>query len=73
MLTTKILFGNKALRQDEFRFLLAGPSGEVKVPANPTTWINDNAWPDVYKQIYGMSTTLSAFKGLDEYFMKKPD
>jgi dynein heavy chain, axonemal len=43
------------------------------VPANPTTWINENAWPDVYKQIYGMSTTLSAFKGLDEYFLKKPE
>jgi dynein heavy chain, axonemal len=73
MLTTKILFGNKALREDEFRYFLAGPSGEIKVPTNPTTWINENAWPDVYKQIYGMSTTLSAYKGLDEYFMKKPD
>jgi dynein heavy chain, axonemal len=73
MLTTKILFGSKLLRDDEFRFLLAGPSGDVKVPPNPTTWINENAWPDVYKQIHGMSITLSAFKGLDEYFMKKPD
>ena len=27
MLTTKILFGNKSLREDEFRFFLAGPSG----------------------------------------------
>lgn len=40
MLTTKILFGNKVLKEDEFRFLLAGPSGDVKVPPNPTTWIN---------------------------------
>ena len=52
---------------------MAGPSGDIKVPTNPTTWINENAWPDVYKQIYGMSTTLSTFKGLDEYFMKKAD
>jgi dynein heavy chain len=40
MLTTKILFGNKLMREDEFRFFLAGPAGEVKVPANPTSWIN---------------------------------
>lgn len=73
MLTTKILFGSKLLREDEFRFLLAGPSGDVKVPNNPTTWISENAWPDVFKQLHGMSTTLSAFKGLDEYFLKKPD
>jgi dynein heavy chain len=40
ILTTKILFGNKLMREDEFRFFLAGPSGEIKVPANPTSWIN---------------------------------
>ena len=73
MLTTKILFGDKALREDEFRYFLAGPSGDIKVPTNPTTWINENAWPEVYKLIYGMSTTLQCFKGLDEYFMKKSD
>ena len=73
MLTTKILFGSKTLDEDEFRFLLAGPSGEIKVPPNPTNWISENAWPDVYKQLYGMSVGLSKFKGLDEYFMKKPE
>jgi len=72
MLTTKILFGSNLLNAEEFRFLLSGPAGEIKVLINPTNWISENAWPDVYKQFYGMSLTLPAFKGLDEYFMKKP-
>lgn len=65
LLTTQILFGNKELNIEEFRYFLAGPGGDIKVPNNPTTWINENAWPDVYKQINGLSTSLSAFKGLD--------
>lgn len=73
MLTTKILFGDKKLNEHEFRFLLIGPTGEIKVPHNPTTWISETAWPDVYKQFEGMSTGLEHFKGIDEYFMKKPD
>lgn len=73
MLTTKILFGDKKLNEQEFRFLLIGPTGEIKVPHNPTTWISETAWPDVYKQFEGMSTGLEHFKGIDEYFMKKPD
>ena len=72
MLTTKILFGDKKLNDSEFRFLLIGPSGDIKVPTNPTTWISETSWPDVYKQFEGMSTSLENFKGIDEYFMKKP-
>lgn len=73
MLTTKILFGDDALDVNEFRYLLIGPSAEVKIPANPTTWISENGWPTVYKEFQGMSTTLKDFKGIDEYFMEKPD
>jgi dynein heavy chain len=40
MLTTKILFGNKDLDENQFRYLLIGPSGDIKVPTNPTTWIS---------------------------------
>lgn len=65
MLTTKILFGDKKLDQNQFRYLLIGPSGDIKVATNPTTWISENSWPDVYKQMYGMSTTLEQFKGID--------
>lgn len=33
----------------EWRYFLAGPSGEVHVPHNPTQWISENAWPDIYR------------------------
>ena len=58
MLATKILFGDKNLDEHEFRYLLIGPSGDIKIPTNPTTWISENAWPEVYKQLYGMSIGL---------------
>ncbi len=40
MLTVKILFGDKKLDENEYRFLLMGPSSDVKPPNNPTTWIS---------------------------------
>jgi dynein heavy chain len=33
----------------EWRYFLAGPSGEVNIPANPTTWISENSWPDIFR------------------------
>ena len=52
----------------EWRFLLAGPTGEIKTMPNPTVWISENSWPDIYRQLYAMSN-LEALKGLDEHFM----
>lgn len=40
MLTTKILFGDKKINEAEFRYLLIGPTGDIKVQHNPTTWIS---------------------------------
>jgi dynein heavy chain len=40
MLTTKILFGEHKMNEHEFRFSLIGPTGDIKVPNNPTTWIS---------------------------------
>lgn len=42
--------------------------GEIKIKHNPTNWIAENTWPDLYRQIYGTSQ-LPAFKGFEEYFM----
>lgn len=39
----------------EWRYLLAGPTGDIKLAPNPTEWISENTWPDMYRQIYGMS------------------
>lgn len=56
----------------EWRYLLAGPTGDVKVPANPTKWIDDNSWPDFYRQFYGMDQ-LQNFMGILEHFMSNVD
>ena len=51
---------------------MAGPSGEVETPKNPTSWLSDNTWPDTYKQFAGLSH-LEAFKGCDKHILEKPD
>ena len=70
MLTVKILQGYNKMNDIEWRYLLAGPTGDIKLAPNPTDWISENTWPDMYRQIYGLSQ-LPAFKGFEEYFTKK--
>jgi len=48
---------------DEMRYFLAGPSGEIKIEKNPTSFLGDLEWAECYKQIFGMSK-LPAFKGI---------
>ena len=55
MLAIKIVKSHEGLNEKEWRYLLTGPSGEVKIPVNPTNWIADNSWPDLFrlkKKIY---------------------
>ena len=54
---------------DELRFFLAGPSGEVKIAPNPTDWLGDLEWAEMYKQLYGMSK-LDSLKDFDKFFIK---
>ena len=59
MLTAKIEFGKNKddeihLDPHEWRYLLAGPSGDFKVKVNPTTWISESSWTDIFRQFYGM-------------------
>lgn len=35
--------------EEEWKYLLTGPTGEIKVPPNPTKWIPDNQWADMYR------------------------
>jgi len=70
MLTIKILFGDNQVDPLEWRYFLAGPSGEVDVPPNPTDWLGDLEWIEIYKQVYG-TKDLPIFKGFLEYFMKE--
>lgn len=59
MLTAKVEFGknneqHKAIDEAEWRYFLAGPGGEIKVLPNPTIWISESSWPDIFRQLYGM-------------------
>lgn len=49
ILAVKILEGRKEMDEVEWRYFLAGPSGEVQIPPNPTTWISENSWPDIFR------------------------
>lgn len=73
LLTVKILQGDKKINEIELRFFLAGPTGDIKIKPNPTTWISENVWSDVYRQLYCMSTTIPNMKGIDEFFLQKSD
>lgn len=53
------------MNEIEWRYFLAGPSGEVQIPSNPTTWISENAWPDIFRQFQGMSL-INVFQGIDK-------
>lgn len=64
ILTAKILFGSNALDPQEWRYFLAGPTGAIEIPKNPTDWLGDLEWAEAYKQLYGMSQ-LPALKGFD--------
>lgn len=67
LLCTKILFGNKEIDMDEWRLFLAGPQGEIKVDENPTDWLQELEWANVYKQLHSMDK-LPAFQGITDYF-----
>ena len=69
LLTTKILFGDNLIDPAEWRFFLAGPSGSIELIQNPTDWLDDLEWSQVYRQLYVMSQ-LPAFKGIDTYFIE---
>ena len=51
---------------------MAGPSGDFKVKINPTTWISESSWPDIFRQFYGMQD-LPKMSGIYDDFMKNPD
>jgi hypothetical protein len=34
---------------EEWRFFLAGPTGRIDIPPNPTDWLGDLEWGETYK------------------------
>eukprot|EP01022_Parablepharisma_sp_SALTPOND_P028499 TRINITY_DN71064_c2_g1_i1.p1 TRINITY_DN71064_c2_g1~~TRINITY_DN71064_c2_g1_i1.p1 ORF type:complete len:4083 (+),score=665.19 TRINITY_DN71064_c2_g1_i1:2435-14683(+) len=73
LLTTKILFGDDKIDPAEWRYFLAGPTGDVEIPARSEEfmWIPEKEWPDKYRQLCGMDT-LERMKGVKDAFMKQP-
>jgi dynein heavy chain len=69
LLCTKILFGNNEVDMSEWRFFLAGATGTIESKPNPTDWLDDIEWGQVYEQLYCMNQ-LEAFKGIDTYFIE---
>lgn len=69
ILAVQILFGDKLMDPQEWRFFLAGPSGAIEIPKNPTDWLGDLEWAETYKQLYCMSQ-LDCLKGFDRSFME---
>ncbi len=63
------MFGDNKINLEEWRYFLAGPSGSIDIIQNPTDWLDDLEWAQIYKQLYVMSQ-LPAFKGIDTYFIE---
>lgn len=47
---------------------MAGPTGAIDIPENPTDWLGDLEFAETYKQLFGMSQ-LDSLKGFDTFFM----
>eukprot|EP00929_Paragymnodinium_shiwhaense_P087545 TRINITY_DN476_c0_g3_i1.p1 TRINITY_DN476_c0_g3~~TRINITY_DN476_c0_g3_i1.p1 ORF type:complete len:2301 (-),score=755.59 TRINITY_DN476_c0_g3_i1:246-6980(-) len=64
-LTLKIMEGNDRLDMQELRFLLTGPTGEVKdgLPNPAKGWLTDKNWNEVLTV-----AQLPVFKGFDQFF-----
>ena len=52
------------MNEVEMRFLLTGATGDIKLAINPAIWIDENAWPDIYRQLWAMDNLLPIFKDI---------
>ncbi len=48
---------------------MTGPSGEVHITENPAKWIQDNQWPDFYRNIHGLDE-IPIYNEFEDIFMK---
>lgn len=69
ILCVKILQGDGKIDADEWRYFLAGPTGQIDIPPNPTEWLDDLQWGESYKQLFCMEK-LPTLKGITKYFME---
>ena len=55
MLAANIEFGKKELSRQLWRLFLAGPSSDPGLKPNPTEWISDSSWPDVFRHLSALA------------------
>ncbi len=44
------------MKESEWKYILVGPSGDLGMEQNPTDWIAETSWTDIYKNFAGLST-----------------
>ena len=73
LLTHKLIVGEREgkLKSSHWKFFLSGPSGEVKIPKCPVSWINSNEWPYMYRQIKYIDDNFQEYLGLEKDFLNK--
>ena len=62
--------GETKVKGTEWRYLLAGPSGDIIIKNNPTDWINKNEWGYIYRQLKFMNDNFAELDGIEDYFFK---
>jgi dynein heavy chain len=67
LLCMKILIEAKQINMDEWRFFLAGPSGDIEEKPNPTDWMDDLEWGQLNKQLFCLEKHEN-FRGIESYF-----
>ena len=74
LMTTRIIEGNKDLDMEGYRWLLGGIPNDKGMCENPTSWIAENSWPEINKNLAGMEHLASGrFKGVLKQFIDNPD
>jgi dynein heavy chain, axonemal len=66
-------FKNTKIKPEQWRYFLAGPTGDIEIRKNPTDWISKNEWNGFYRQLKFMSDNFEDTKGIEEYFYKNPN
>ena len=75
LMSTRLLLGEgdngKKFDMEAYHHFMTGPKGEIKIPHNPTTWINsETTWRQIYTEMSGLEV-LPQFKGILQHFIEQ--
>ena len=60
------------MKDNEWRYILVGPSGDLGMEPNPTSWIAETSWTDIYLNFAGLAA-LPGFEEIKHHFLTKYD